>query len=120
MRCAQVGLGEGFAPSAATSVLARQIPETERSRAVATVFGGLDLGSAIGLLLCGPLIKVFGWPCIFYLFGVAGFVWCLMWPAMKPDEQDAVMRTEPGQGTGGLATSGLKNDAKVSWLPFGR
>ncbi len=28
----------------------------ERARAVTTVFGGLDVGSAVGLLLCGPLI----------------------------------------------------------------
>ena len=53
-----VGLGEGFAPSAVTNVMARLIPESERSRAVAYVFGGLDLGSVVGLLLCGPLIAV--------------------------------------------------------------
>ena len=40
----QVGLGEGLAPSAATSVLSKQVPAAERSRAVATVFGGLDFG----------------------------------------------------------------------------
>jgi ACS family sodium-dependent inorganic phosphate cotransporter len=57
-RAAQVGLGEGFAPSAATSVLARLVPSTERSSAVTTVWGGLDVGSAIGLLLAGPLIRM--------------------------------------------------------------
>lgn len=48
-----VGLGEGLAPSAVTNVMASKIPEQERARAVTTVFGGLDVGSALGLLICG-------------------------------------------------------------------
>lgn len=85
--CLQVGLGEGFAPSAATSVLAWQVPSTERSRAVTTVWGGLDVGSAVGLLLSGPLIRMYGWPSVFYLFAVLGGVWCLLWPLVRPDKQ---------------------------------
>lgn len=54
-----------------------------------TVFGGLDVGSAVGLLLCGPLIHWFGWQSVFYLFAVLGFVWCLLWPLCKPEQQDA-------------------------------
>jgi MFS family permease len=83
----QVGLGEGFAPSAATSVLAWQVPSTERSRAVTTVWGGLDVGSAVGLLLSGPLIRMYGWPSVFYLFAVLGGIWCLLWPLVRPGMQ---------------------------------
>lgn len=85
--CVQVGLGEGFAPSAATSVLAWQVPSTERSRAVTTVWGGLDVGSAVGLLLSGPLIRMYGWPSVFYLFAVLGGIWCLLWPLVRPGMQ---------------------------------
>jgi len=46
----QVGLAEGVSPSAATSVLSKQVPAKERSRAVTTVFGGLDLGQSINSL----------------------------------------------------------------------
>jgi MFS family permease len=60
----------------------------ERARAVTTVFGGLDVGSAVGLLLCGPLIRWFGWQSVFYLFAVLGFVWCLLWPLCRPEEKD--------------------------------
>eukprot|EP00873_Tetraselmis_striata_P040668 jgi/Tetstr1/460932/TSEL_006084.t1 len=78
-----VGLGEGLAPSAVTNVLANTIPVRERARAVSTVFGGLDVGSACGLLLCGPLIASFGWPSVFYVFAGLGFLWCLVWPRLK-------------------------------------
>ncbi|KAJ6408134.1 hypothetical protein OIU84_011438 [Salix udensis] len=54
-----VGIGEGVSPSAATDLIARSIPLEERSRAVAFVFGGLSVGSVIGLLLAPPLIQNF-------------------------------------------------------------
>lgn len=84
-----VGLGEGLAPSSATNVMARIVPENERARAVTTVFGGLDVGSAVGLLLCGPLIHWFGWQSVFYLFALLGLLWCAAWPLFKPEQQDS-------------------------------
>jgi ACS family sodium-dependent inorganic phosphate cotransporter len=81
-----VGLGEGVAPSAATSLLAKMMPPNERSRAVSYVWGGLDVGSVVGLILCGPLIKSFGWPSVFYLFAILGLAWCALWPTFKADD----------------------------------
>ncbi|KAK9916910.1 hypothetical protein WJX75_008641 [Coccomyxa subellipsoidea] len=83
-----VGLGEGLAPSSATNVMAKLVPERERARAVTAVFGSLDVGSVIGLLVCGPLIRSFGWPSVFYLFALLGLLWCLAWPLLKPEEAD--------------------------------
>lgn len=83
-----VGLGEGLAPSSATNIMAQLVPERERARAVTTVFGGLDVGSAVGLLLCGPLIRAYGWPIVFYAFAGIGIVWCLFWPLLKPEEPE--------------------------------
>ena len=91
---AVVGLGEGFAPSAVTHVMATLVPASERSRAVSYVFGGLDLGSVIGLLLCGPLIAKFGWPSVFYVFGVLGLGWAVMWPLCKPTQVDPLVQKE--------------------------
>ncbi|KAL0056199.1 hypothetical protein WJX82_008643 [Trebouxia sp. C0006] len=89
-----VGLGEGLAPSSATNVMARLIPERERSRAVTAVFGGLDVGSAVGLVLCGPIIKHLGWPSVFYLFAFLGVLWTLLFPRLNPDEPDMLVPSE--------------------------
>ncbi len=68
----------------------------ERARAVTAVFGSLDVGSVIGLLVCGPLIRTFGWPSVFYLFALLGLVWCLLWPLLKPEDPDtSVPLTKP-------------------------
>lgn len=75
-----VGLGEGVAPAAATGVLSRTIPPSERSRATTSVFGGLDVGSLTGLLIAPPIILgLGGWPSVFYLFGTLGFMWAAWW-----------------------------------------
>ena len=75
-----VGLGEGVAPSAATGVLAKGIPGSQRSKAVTATFGGLDVGSLTGLIIAPPIILFLGgWPAVFYLFGVLGFIWGAWW-----------------------------------------
>ncbi|KAJ7563636.1 hypothetical protein O6H91_03G118100 [Diphasiastrum complanatum] len=72
-----VGLGEGVSPSAVTDLIARNVPATERSRAVAFVFGGLSIGTITGLLIAPPCIENYGWESVFYIFGCIGILWCV-------------------------------------------
>ncbi|KAH7618661.1 putative anion transporter 6, chloroplastic [Nannochloris sp. 'desiccata'] len=113
-----VGLGEGLAPSSATNVMARLVPERERARAVTTVFGGLDVGSAVGLLLCGPLIYYFGWESVFYLFAVLGLLWCLAWPLCKPEQQDVDLPKRMIAQSNEPAPSVKKAPVHVPWGKF--
>jgi ACS family sodium-dependent inorganic phosphate cotransporter len=69
---AAVGLGEGVAPSSATDIAARCVETSERSRAISFIFGGLHVGTLLGLLIAPYIIEHFGWPAVFYLFGVVG------------------------------------------------
>ncbi|XP_020100833.1 probable anion transporter 6, chloroplastic [Ananas comosus] len=78
-----VGIGEGVSPSAATDLVARSIPLQERSRAVAVVFGGLSIGSVLGLLFAPPIIQNLGWESVFYIFGLLGIGWCLGFELVK-------------------------------------
>eukprot|EP00798_Chlamydomonas_sp_ICE-L_P027115 gene27115-2342_t len=121
-----VGLGEGFAPSAATSVLAKIMLKNERSRAVSMVWGGLDIGSVVGLLLCGPLIRAYGWPSVFYLFAVLGLGWCLVWPMVKPEGVPPPDLTADEKTAESLLTAEQRADAEdkaaspvdVPWVEF--
>ncbi|XP_010250273.1 PREDICTED: probable anion transporter 6, chloroplastic isoform X2 [Nelumbo nucifera] len=81
-----VGIGEGVSPSAATDLIARFIPSAERSRAVSFVFGGLSVGSVLGLLLAPPLIQNFGWESVFYMFGFLGIAWCSGFQFVKEEQ----------------------------------
>ncbi|CAG7891996.1 unnamed protein product [Brassica rapa] len=84
-----VGIGEGVSPSAATDLIARHhrtIPVGERSRAVGFVFGGLSLGSVLGLLLAPPIIQTFNWESVFYLFGLLGIGWFIGFQFLGEEE----------------------------------
>lgn len=85
-----VGIGEGVSPSAATDMIARSIPIEERSRAVSFVFGGLSVGSVLGLLLAPPLIENFGWESVFYLFGSLGVAWFLGFQLLEEDQAASI------------------------------
>jgi ACS family sodium-dependent inorganic phosphate cotransporter len=74
---AAVGLGEAVAPSAATDMVSRVVPQSERSTAVSVVFGGLHVGSILGLLAAPYLITHCGWEAVFVAFGAAGLAWVL-------------------------------------------
>ncbi|XP_051113822.1 probable anion transporter 6, chloroplastic isoform X2 [Andrographis paniculata] len=80
-----VGIGEGVSPSAATDMIARSIPIEERSRAVSFVFGGLSVGSVLGLLLAPSLIEHYGWESVFYIFGSLGIAWYSGFQIIKED-----------------------------------
>lgn len=64
-----MGLGEGVAPSASTDMVSRVIPNNKRSQATSWIFGGLNAGSLLGLLVAPPLIEKCGWQTV-CLYGI--------------------------------------------------
>ena len=80
-----MGLGEGVAPSSATDIVSRVIDPKERSRAISFIFGGLHVGSLLGLLVAPAIIQNFGWPSVFYLFGGVGVAWTWWWERLMKD-----------------------------------
>ena len=84
---AAVGLGEGVAPAAATDLIAKTVPTSSRSRATSFVFGGLHGGSLLGLTLAPFFIDAFGWPSVFYVFGIGGLAWNVWWQGIMRDER---------------------------------
>ncbi|GAQ83470.1 phosphate transporter [Klebsormidium nitens] len=74
-----MGVGEGVAMPAMNNLLARWVPKTERSRALALVYSGMYLGSVTGLGISPSFIHQFGWPSVFYSFGSLGAVWAVVW-----------------------------------------
>ncbi|MFT4581962.1 MAG: ACS family sodium-dependent inorganic phosphate cotransporter [Gammaproteobacteria bacterium] len=74
-----MGIGEGMAFPSMYNLFGRWIPAAEKSRVVAVTFSGISLGTLSALVLTGPIIERFGWPSVFYIFGVLGIVWFFFW-----------------------------------------
>ena len=121
-----VGLGEGLSPPAATDVIARYVPLSERSRATSLVFGGLNAGSVLGLVLAPHLIDLVGWPAVFILFGVIGGLWCAWFFAVIPSnaamaDAEAGAAGEITEGGGTIAKregEGEGESASIPWRQF--
>ncbi|CAK9258764.1 unnamed protein product [Sphagnum jensenii] len=117
-----VGLGEGVSPSAATDLIARAMPVSERSRAVATVFGGLNVGSVIGLLLAPMIIQYIGWESVFYIFGFLGVLWYLLLQLTTyPSSCEAISSSRELSSNGkpsSSATTIAQSNKAVPWRAF--
>ena len=74
-----LGLGEAAVFPASINMIGRWVPPARRSRAVAICISGLSLGTVVSLPLTGALVKSQGWPAPFYVFGVVGLVWAVIW-----------------------------------------
>ncbi|XP_041371477.1 sialin-like isoform X2 [Gigantopelta aegis] len=77
-----IGMGEGVMYPAAQAFWSKWSPPNERSRLIGLSYAGGQFGNAIifpiGGFLCAYGFDN-GWGSVFYVIGVAGFIWCVAW-----------------------------------------
>lgn len=73
-----IGMGEGVVFPACNTLLAAWTPLKERSITTTVVYSGGMIGSVIGSALSGILLSNYGWRSVFYIFGGAGVLWCIL------------------------------------------
>ncbi|XP_037075480.1 LOW QUALITY PROTEIN: putative inorganic phosphate cotransporter [Pollicipes pollicipes] len=104
------GLASGVVTPAVHCLLARWVPPLERSRISTFVYVGKQLGTAVTILVAGPLASWSwggGWQAIFYVTGGLSLVWCVLWlllvherPADHPPHhlQESASTSTPSPG----------------------
>jgi len=107
-----LGLGEAAVFPASINMVGRWVPQAARSRAVATFSSGLSLGTVVSLPLTGWLVRNYGWPMPFYLFGAVGLVWGWFWFTRIGRGRSAEVEAE-------LAAEASAADSTPS-IPWGR
>jgi MFS transporter, ACS family, glucarate transporter len=93
------GIGEAGAYPNAAAVIGRWIPALNRTRAWGIVWMTGQIGAAISPLLVVPIQGRYGWRASFFVFGVLGVVWAIVWylwfrdlPTEKPGVTPAELR----------------------------
>ena len=74
-----LGLGEAAVFPASINMIGRWVPPERRSRATALLISAISLGTVFSLPITGWLVREYGWPWPFYLFGAVGLVWYAAW-----------------------------------------
>lgn len=73
------GVGEAGAFPNGAAAISRWFVGRERARATAVMWSGSRVGGALTPLLVGPIIAVLGWRESFFVFGLVGVVWAVIW-----------------------------------------
>lgn len=66
--------------------MAKWIPRSSRSRALASTYAGAQAGTIVSLVTAPAIITNFGWPAVFWIYGAVGFVWLAAWQPLVKDE----------------------------------
>lgn len=104
-----LGLGESANWPAATKAVSEWFPKKERALAVALFDSGSSIGAALSPLIVVELYIHFGsWRPVFFITGILGFIWLLLWrkiyhppevhPRITIDEQKIILNDKHEDG----------------------
>uniref|UniRef100_A0A8C9D8I4 Sialin n=1 Tax=Panthera leo TaxID=9689 RepID=A0A8C9D8I4_PANLE len=91
------GLGEGVTFPAMHAMWSSWAPPLERSKLLSISYAGAQLGTVISLPLSGIICFYMNWTYVFYLFGIVGIIWFILWILLvsdKPETHKAISRHE--------------------------
>jgi len=84
-----IGTGQGVNFPCINTLVARHVPVCDRAKVLGFTLSGITIGLVIGFPVGSWIIRVWGWPAIFYTFGFAGFIWIFIWHCFAaPDTLD--------------------------------
>uniref|UniRef100_U5ETM3 Putative inorganic phosphate cotransporter n=1 Tax=Corethrella appendiculata TaxID=1370023 RepID=U5ETM3_9DIPT len=124
------GLGEGPIVPCTHALLAKWIPPNERSRMGAAVYAGAQFGTIVSMPLSGLLAEYGfdgGWPSIFYVFGVIGVIWSILFiwlvyedPSVDPNIEESERKYIMSSlwGTAKITSPPIPYRAILTSLPF--
>ncbi|XP_061679481.1 sialin isoform X2 [Syngnathoides biaculeatus] len=90
--CVCVCVRQGVTIPAMMSMWARWAPPLERSQLISLSGNGANFGAFLAMPLTGFLCQALGWPAVFYLCGVAGCLWAVLWFLLVWDDPRAHRR----------------------------
>lgn len=116
------GIGEGITYPSMNAMLSKWAPPLERSIMATFIFAGAQAGTVIGMPVSGILCQWLGWESVFYVFGVIGVIWAIMWffltynaPATHP-RISAAEREFIESSLGGKKGKAAPSSLHVPWL----
>ncbi|KAF3708010.1 Sialin Membrane glycoprotein SP55 [Channa argus] len=106
------GVGEGVTFPAMYTMWAAWAPPLERSRLLTISYIGAQLGTVVSLPLSGEICFYLDWTYVFYVFGVVGLVWFVLWAFLVFDSPNTHPRISEQERL--YITNSLKNELSTS------
>uniref|UniRef100_A0A674E1E0 Solute carrier family 17 member 5 n=1 Tax=Salmo trutta TaxID=8032 RepID=A0A674E1E0_SALTR len=86
------GIGEGLTFPAMHAMWASWAPPMERSRLLTIAYTGAQLGTVVALPLSGQICFYLDWTWVFYIFGIVGIVWFILWALLVSNTPSTHLR----------------------------
>ncbi|XP_032230700.2 sialin [Nematostella vectensis] len=113
------GLCEGVVFPANHAIWSKWAPPLERSKLTTIAVSGAHIGTVLAMPLSGFLAQRFGWSTIFYVFGVFGIIWTLLWFSIvknSPSEDPRITAKELNYILSTLGRDAADTrDLKIPW-----
>ncbi|XP_031618756.1 putative inorganic phosphate cotransporter isoform X2 [Contarinia nasturtii] len=113
-----VGMGEGIIFPSCNTLLAAWTPLKERSITATVVYSGGMLGSIFGSSISGLLISNYGWTSVFYWFGGAAVIWCVIFYFIcynNPESHPFITKREKDYLSRELGELKRRDDLPTPW-----
>ncbi|XP_026470914.1 sialin-like [Ctenocephalides felis] len=91
------GIFEGVTFPCAHAVWTKWAPPLERSRLATVAFSGSYVGTVVSMPVCALIANRIGWEYIFYVFGIIGVLWFVLYWAIvkgKPEDDKYISKEE--------------------------
>jgi len=94
------GLGDGVIFPAVHEMISRWVPSAEISFLVSLWYNGWQFGTVIAQPISGYICEsrlLGGWPATFYIYGLAGVIWCCIWFSLtssSPQDHPNISKVE--------------------------
>lgn len=109
-----LGIGESGGFPASLKAVAEWFPQRERAFAIGLFNAGTNIGAVLTPLIVPPLVLTYGWPVAFYVTGIFGIAWLILWWTVyrRPEESRTVSAAELAY----IRQDGGDTSAKLGWL----
>lgn len=91
------GIGEAGAYPCMTGAVSKWFPKSEIGKAQGFIWAASRLGGALTPFVVIPLLMTIGWRWVFYLLGLAGAIWVVVWWLWFRNEPAAIKGITPGE-----------------------
>jgi ACS family glucarate transporter-like MFS transporter len=96
------GVAEAGAFPGSARAFYNWLPPAERGLANGILFSGALLGGGIAFPICAWLLSIFDWRWSFYLLGIPGIIWALLWLIFFRNHPKQPFAKEAGESGGGM------------------
>ncbi|XP_065651755.1 sialin isoform X2 [Hydra vulgaris] len=113
------GVSQGVSFSCIHYLISQWSPPSDRTKFLGYTFGGMYTGTIFAVVVSGMLVASFGWPSVFYFFGIMGLVLLLFWMFLvfnNPDEHPYISDDEKRFLEESLQK--CSSDTKIAKIPY--